>query len=366
MSSPNVFALVLAGGAGTRFWPASRSLRPKQLLPLGGGRPLIVETVERLRPILGARPLSRVLVATGAHLASPTAELLPGLPPENMLVEPVPRNTAPCIAWAAFKVARREPDAVIAVLPSDHHIADPAGYAAVVRRAVASAASGAITTIGVRPTHAETGFGYIEVADAEGEGARPVVRFVEKPDRKTAEAYVAGGRHLWNAGMFFFRASDMASAVRAHLPELVPGLERLAAAASAGAEAEADAAREVFPGFRSVSIDYGVMEKVSGLAVVPGSFGWSDLGSFQTAWELAGKDAAGNAAPPSSVLVDAERNFVLDLRRAGGKRVVALVGVSDLVVVETDDALLVVPRERAQDVKAAVDALKARGDADLV
>jgi mannose-1-phosphate guanylyltransferase len=367
MTTPtNVFALVLAGGAGTRFWPASRANRPKQLLPLFGDRPLLVETVDRILPLLGPAGHAHVLVASGRHLALPTAAILGALPGQNLLVEPVPRNTAPCIAWAAARVARTDPDAVLMVLPSDHHITDVPRFHAVLSAAVASAASGVITTIGIRPTHPETGYGYIELtSDPAGLTPLHVRRFVEKPDRARAEAFLAGGRHLWNAGMFFFRARDMMDALRAHQPALHAGVLDIVSAGPPGGDAERAALDRIFPSLPSVSIDHGVMEHMTTLAVIPGDFGWSDLGSWQSAWELAGKDDHGNAAPPGTILVDAWSNQIVDLRSpASHRRVVALVGVEDLVVVETDDALLVVPRSRAQDVKHVVEQLKARGDAD--
>lgn len=352
------YAVIMAGGAGTRFWPASRQLRPKQLLPLGADpdEALLSATVRRLG---GLVPPERVYIATGAHLSEATARLLPDVPRAQILAEPAPRNTAPCIAWASATIARRDPDAVVAVLPSDHFVSNEVEFTAVLRRALDLAARGTITTVGVVPSRPETGYGYIELGDPIEAGARRIARFVEKPDRARAEAYVAGGRHLWNAGMFFFRAADMKSAVARHLPALAAGVEQLDAAAARGDEA-AELAR-VFPTLPSISIDHGVMEKAEGLGVVPGDFGWNDVGSWESAWELATKDAAGNALPAGAVAVDARNNLVRDLSSAKGKRVYALVGVSDLVVVETDDAVLVIPRTRAQDVRAVVDALKQGG-----
>ncbi|WP_437876560.1 mannose-1-phosphate guanylyltransferase [Sorangium sp. So ce513] len=365
-----VHVLILAGGAGTRFWPASRATRPKQLLPLVGGEPLITATARRVLPLCargGSDGWERLWIATGKHLVAPTRAALPGVSERRLLVEPAPRNTAPCIGWATATIAREDPNAIVIVLPSDHHIADVPRFLEVLETAVASARGGAITTIGIRPTHPETGFGYIEAADAGAASAAPreVLRFVEKPSRERAEEFLATGRFLWNAGMFIFRAGDMRAAIRAHLPALAEGLDEIDRAAALGTAAEAEAIERVFPRLPAVSIDHGVMEHVGRLAVVPGDFGWSDLGSWQSAWELAEKDERGNSAPAGSVLVDARDNYVVDLRArdggAGDGRVLALVGVEGLVVVETDDALLIVPRDRAQDVKHVVDALKARG-----
>ncbi|HMR74728.1 MAG TPA: mannose-1-phosphate guanylyltransferase [Polyangiaceae bacterium] len=358
-----VFAVILAGGSGTRFWPASRSLRPKQLLALGpSGDSLIRETVRRVASL---SPPDRVLIATGKRLLQGTREALPELPPSAFLGEPQAKNTAPCIGWASAVAFRRDPEAVVMVLPSDQHIGDEAAFLAAVRHAVASARAGVITTIGVKPTRAETGYGYIEVGDAVTEAVSRVVRFVEKPDAETAEEYVASGRYAWNSGMFFFRAKDMLDAVRAHAPEIAKGLDDIDAAAKKGPEAEADATERAFAAFPSISIDYAVMERAETLHVVSASFGWSDLGSWQSAWELSPKDASQNAAPEGSILVDARGNIVRTLAGAAGK-LVALVGVEGLAVVDTGDALLVMPRERSQDVRAVVDALKASGREPLL
>ena len=361
-----VYAVIMAGGAGTRFWPASRSQRPKQLLPLAGGsgETLLAATVRRLAPLVTE---DRIFIVTGEHLAEATAQAVPGVPRAQILCEPAPRNTAPCIAWATATIARLEPDALIAVLPSDHFIGDENEFRNVLDRALKTAATGRVTTVGIVPTRPETGYGYIEVgSDLEGTGAgagvKSVVRFVEKPDRARAETFLAGGRHVWNAGMFFFRASDMARLVERHLPELATGVAKIDEAARGGDETAV--LKAIFPTLPSVSIDTGVMEKAEGLAVVPGDFGWNDVGSWQSAWELGSPDAAGNALPAGAVAIDAKNNLVRTL--GTGKKVVALVGVNDLVVVETEDALLVIPRERAQDVRLIVDALKAAGRTELL
>ncbi|MBI2392659.1 MAG: mannose-1-phosphate guanylyltransferase [Deltaproteobacteria bacterium] len=350
----------MAGGSGTRFWPASRAHRPKQLLPLGGGtESLLAATVARIAPIV---PTERTLVVTAAVLADATRRELPSLPAENLLAEPSPRNTAPCIGWATRTILARDPEAIIAVLPSDQHVDDPAGLRASMQSALEVAKVRALATIGIRPTRPDTGFGYIETGGfvPEVDGAHEVSRFVEKPDAARAREYLASGRFLWNSGMFFFRARAMDEAIRAHLPELARGLDAMIGDA---------AVREVFPALPSISIDYGVVERVGAtpgqVGVVPGDFGWSDVGSWESAWELAAKDDAGNALPEGAIAVDARRNLVRLEGSARGKQV-ALVGVEDLVVVETDDALLVLPRGRAQDVRAVVEALKAKGRNDLL
>lgn len=356
----SVYALIMAGGSGTRFWPASRKHRPKQLLPLGaaGGRSLIASTVERSALLC---PREHIRIATAEHLVEATRGELPDLRPEAFFGEPYPRNTAACIGWGAALISRADPEALVMALPSDHSISDEQAYVDVARRALESAERGVITTLGITPARPETGYGYIEAGEEAGGGIRRVVRFVEKPDRATAEEYVASGRYFWNSGMFFFRARDMLDAIVRHMPELGAGLTRIEAAASRGASAETEETRRVFESLPSVSIDYGVMEKVSPLHVVPAECAWNDVGSWQAVYELAKKGAEGNVAGPDALLLDARGNLVQDLRRDGRRRVVALVGVDDLCVIETDDALLVIPRERAQEVRRVVDELGRRG-----
>jgi mannose-1-phosphate guanylyltransferase len=347
------YALILAGGSGTRFWPASRRHRPKQLLAIAPGsqESLLASTVRRIAPLC---PASRVVIATGEHLVEATRQVLPELPPAAFLGEPLARNTAACIGWGTARILRADPDAVVMALPSDHHIGDEPAFLAAVTEALASAESGTLTTIGIEPTHAETGYGYIEAGQSVQGRVRQVVRFVEKPDLQTAEAYVASGKYYWNSGMFFFRARDMMAAIDAHMPELSRALSHIEEVARREPAREAAETRSVFEGLSPVSIDYGVMERMDRLHVVPAQFGWSDLGSWEAAYALSVKDGAGNAADPGTLLVDARRNLVRDLRAGGAPRVIALVGVSDLCVVETEDALLILPRDRAQDVREVV------------
>jgi mannose-1-phosphate guanylyltransferase len=370
--SGSTWAVIMAGGSGTRFWPASRAARPKQLLPLVGDAPagddparasLLAATVARIAPLV---PPSNVLVVTAKALVDATRRAVPELPAANVLAEPAPRNTAPCIGWATRTILARDPDARVLVLPSDHHVADGDGFRATLSKALEACERAPLATVGIRPTRPDTGFGYIEAgAPIAGgaAGAAEVARFVEKPDLARAELFVAAGNFLWNSGMFFFRAREMDASIRAYLPALAEGLDRM------GQGADAPGLDAIFPTLPSISVDYGVVEPLAKeaaeglrgrIAVVPGDFGWSDVGSWESAWELGAKDAAGNAAPEGTVLVDARGNLV----RATAGKTVALVGVDDLVVVETDDAILVMPRKRAQDVRAVVDALKASGRAD--
>jgi len=347
------FAIVMAGGSGTRFWPLSTAARPKQLLPLAGGdESLLQATVRRATAVVSPKD---VLVVTSQALAPAVREQLPDVPPENVLAEPVGRNTAPCIGWAATRVARIDPDAICVVLPSDHHIGDEAAYADALRVAIGAAESGEIVTVGIHPSRPETGYGYIETGEALTDGVRQARRFVEKPNRQRAEQFLAAGTYLWNSGMFFFRASRMLEAIREHLPGLGEALDRFAALPAAEEAALVAAEYGQLP---AVSIDHGVMEKVDDVAVVPADVGWSDLGSFASAWELADRDGDDNVLPAEAIARDSERCYV----QATSGKLVALVGVSDLVIVETDDALLIVPRDRAQDVKAVVTALQSRDD----
>lgn len=340
------WAVVMAGGSGTRFWPLSRRARPKQLLSLAGERSLLQDTVARIATLI---PPERVVVVTAQHLVDATRADLPDVPAENFLAEPAPRNTAPCVGWAAEAIRARDPEAILAVLAADHHVADVPEYQRVVRQAIGIARGGALVTLGMKPTRAETGYGYLRVGKKSEDGSHRVDAFVEKPDLKTARRYAKSAKYLWNSGAFFFRADTILAQIAEHLPALASGLSELMAP---GADVPA-----IFRQLPSISIDHGVMENARHVRVIPADFGWSDVGSWTTAWELGEKDADRNAVSGAdAVLEDAHGNYV----RAPAGKIVALVGVEDLVVVDTEDALLIVPRSRAQDVKLAVTALGQR------
>jgi len=356
------FAIVLAGGSGTRFWPASRRLRPKQLLPLAAHDESLLEaTVRRVRTHCSA---GNVVISTNQHLLPPSRTLLSKWTDLTFLAEPLARNTAACIAWATWKISQRDPKALVMVLPSDHHIADEAAFHDAIRCALASAASGVITTLGIKPTRADTGFGYIELGAEQGRGVRRAARFVEKPKLEVAESYVQGGKHLWNSGMFFFRADILLSAVAEYMPELDAGLQQIAKTAKQGTAAEQAKTREVFETLPSISIDHGIMEKLHEVNVVPAAFGWSDVGSWAALWELGEKDANGNVPDPNATFIGAKRNYVGSF--ASKPRNVALVGVEDLCLIQTDDAILVVSRSASQDVRKVVEQLEADGASDLL
>ena len=314
---------------------------------------MLTATVRRAAEVVGP---DRIWVVTGTTLVEATRAAVPELPEGRILAEPVGRNTAPCVGWAAAEIARADPDAVLAVLPSDHCIGQENAYRAVLERAIDAATKHHMVTVGVTPNRAETGYGYIEVGEAVGEGVHRARRFVEKPNRRRAEQFLAAGGFLWNSGMFFFRAETILTAMETHLPNLGSVLRRFVEAPDPTNGRAALLAE--YPELPAVSIDHGVMEKVDGVAVVPGDFGWSDLGSWMSAWELASKDEASNALPEGSVTIDARGCF----GRLPNGKLLALVGVEDLVVVDTEDALLVVNKENAQSVRDVVKILEQIGD----
>jgi len=343
----DVYPVIIAGGSGTRFWPLSRARLPKQFLPLASGRALLSDTAARLE---GLAPLSRTLVVCGKRHAPRVRASLRKLPARNVLAEPVARNTAPAIGLATVEVARRDPEGVLVVLPADHHVGDPARFREALSRAVEVARSGALVTIGLSPSRPETGYGYIQVGEPleGGQGARAVRRFVEKPDAATAARYVQSGEYLWNGGIFVFRAGAMLDAIREHLPGLADGLERI--------RKKPSSLGKVFAALPSISIDYGVMEKARDIAVLPGDFGWSDVGSFAAIEEVRPRDARGNVASGKlPLLVDCEGCVVL-----GQDRPLAVVGMKDVVVVDAGDAVLVVPKGKSQDVRKVVELLEER------
>jgi mannose-1-phosphate guanylyltransferase len=355
-----VYPVVMAGGSGTRFWPLSRKDRPKQFLALAGDTPLLFATVARLPPL--ARAKDTYVVCGPAHVAA-AKRMLKDLPAANFIVEPCARNTAPCVGLAALHVAERDPKGIVAMLPADHHISRPKAFRAAVASAAELAATGVIATIGIHPSRPETGYGYLKLGPrlavrgkAKRAGpAHKVERFVEKPDVVTAARYLADGGYLWNSGIFVFRADVILEEIRRAMPVLGEQLDVIQGAL--GTPRYARTLRRVFPDCPSISIDYGVMEKSKRIAVVPADFGWSDVGSFAALSDVRATDHLGNVAEGDALVIDGRNNVVV----GAGKRPVAVVGVEDVIVVDAGDAVLVCRRDRAQDVRKAVEELARRG-----
>ena len=348
--------MILAGGRGTRFWPLSRKKRAKQLLALDGKQTMIQQTVARLLPLASPKTF---WIITSDDLRPAILKQLPKLPKAQVLAEPMGRNTAPAIGLAAFLLLRENPDAVIGMFPSDHVIADEKSYRSTIERGVEIAAAGDnIVVLGIRPNRAETGYGYIEAGSKFGAEALRVRRFTEKPDAEKAAAFVAAGNYFWNSGMFLWSARTLANALREHLPKTAPILEEIAA--SFGTSKFAGTFRRLYPKCENISVDYAVLEPRSAkgehagnIFCLPADFGWNDLGS----WTALHEHHNAKSSPAEGNLINGEGTFVLNARgnyvHAPGK-FVAVVGVSDLVVVETEDALLITTRQHAQDVGKVV------------
>ncbi len=348
----SVYSVILAGGSGTRFWPLSRAARPKQFLALASQAPLLVDTARRISSL---SPPRQTFVSCGAAHARAVRRLLKFLPAQNILVEPVARNTAPAIGLAATQVASRDPGAVMQVLPADHAVADAERFVECLSAAARLANQGSLVTLGIRPTRPETGYGYIQLGEPIGSEAFQVRAFVEKPDAPTAVGYLESGQYLWNAGIFVFRADAILGAIRQHLPELAEALARIAR--TIGKRGYAPAVAREFGKLGSVSIDFGVMEKADNLAVVRGDFGWSDLGSFASLPEVRRADERGNVVSGEvAAMVECENCVVF-----AGKRPLALAGLSDMVVIDADDVVLVVPKQKSQKVRDVVQAFSKGG-----
>jgi len=337
------YALILSGGKGVRFWPVSRELKPKQFLAICSNSPIIEETIRRISPLVGAKHL---FVAANtmhrSHIKSCTQPLR--IPWSNVFFEPQSRNTLAPIAYMSARLCEEDPNAIIAVFPADHFVKDNARFRALIRKGMDIAQKGFIVTLGVPPSRAETGYGYIKTR-SRGKDFCLIERFIEKPSLERARRFIQDGRYYWNAGIFIFRADVMLAEIKRYWPRVWPLLQGL----EKGGEGPARFWRKM----PSISIDYAVMEKSSKLALLPAECGWSDVGSWHSLGEMGKKDKSGNIFKGQCVDLESKNSFVWS-----GHKLVATVGLKDIVVVDTEDALLVCAKDRAQDIKQIVKVLK--------
>jgi len=343
----------MAGGKGTRFWPLSREKRPKHLLSITGEKSIIKYTVERIAPLV---PEDNIMIVTGESHSDEIKQELASLPEENIIVEPIGRNTAPCIGLAAVHIRKKDPDAVMVVMPSDHLIGDEKNFISVLSDAADIAKkSDHLVTIGIQPTKPETGYGYIErgnAFEATGNAAiYEVQSFREKPDLATAETFFKNGNFYWNSGMFIWKVSTLLESIEKFLPDLYKDL--LTIERSLGTDRESEVVAQVYGDIDPISIDYGIMEKAKNVLMMPGDFAWSDVGSWDVLWEVLEKDENGNVLKGKALSIDTADSLVF-----GSDKLITLVGVKDLIVVETADSLLVCDKNASQDVKKLVEKLE--------
>ena len=344
-------ALIMAGGRGERFWPRSRQNMPKQFLSLtDDGRTMIQLTVDRIAPMVA---LEDIYIVTNRDYKALVQEQLPGIPEENILCEPIGRNTAPCIGLGAVHIAKKYDDAIMFVLPSDHLVKYNAIFLKAMSEACEVAEKGEnLVTLGITPDCPETGYGYIKFIPNQLEGAAyQVERFVEKPDLETAKEYVASEQYLWNSGMFIWKTSTILKKLETYLPETYAGLQKIAEAI--GTPVQEQVLEEVFPTFDSESIDYGVMEKADHIYIVTGSFGWDDEGSWLAVGRIKKSNEFGNVVSGNVITVDT-KNCIIQ----GNQKLIAAVGVNNLIVVDTEDALLVCQADSAGEIKKVLENLK--------
>ncbi len=343
----NRYVVIMAGGRGERFWPQSRLATPKHLLPIVGEQALLVQTIERVLPMI---PAERVLIITNRQQAPAIRKLCPMLPAENVVAEPMGRDTAAAVGLALLLVRRRDPEATFAMLPADHVIHDSVAFRMDLERAFSAAERmPLLVTIGIKPTEPATGYGYINRgAPHAGESLLfDVIRFVEKPTREVALGYLATHQYLWNAGMFIWRVPVVAEAFAKHAPDLWADLSRLDAALSGGQPLDA-ALEAVYPTLKKISVDYALIEKATNVAVIPAHFDWDDAGAWPAIMRHFPADADGNVVRGLGAVEQSAGNLVV----SSGDHLVAVLGVKDLIVVHTPDATLVCPKDRAQDIKA--------------
>ena len=351
-----MIALIMAGGSGTRFWPASRNRKPKQFLKIAGEKSMIQLTVERLKPLMNIQDIYVVTAQTQAQMVQ---EHLPFLPPENIIIEPFGMNTAACIALSVeYLEMRYAKDTTMVVLPADHVIKKEEAFVASLKQADIKAKSGGLITFGILPEYPATGYGYIEAGDAEGDGSYQVSRFKEKPDFATAEAFIKEGNFYWNSGMFAWTLESISAALNEHLPVMAELAKKIRKRWETESF-EADIG-EIYAEMPRLPIDIGIMEKARQRYVIPVELGWSDVGSFKALYDISAKDAAGNSISAAHLAMKAKNNYI-----STGK-FTAIIGVEGLCVVESEDAILICPLDKSEEVKKVVDHLKETGKEELL
>lgn len=347
------YALIMAGGSGTRLWPLSRNHRSKQSLQLIGERTMFQQAVERLTPLF---PLEHIFVVTHEDQSAQLASQMPNLPRENFIVEPIGRGTAPAIGLGAIHLRRQDPEVVMAVLTADHHIADTARFRQVLQAASSLANEGHLVTLGIQPSSPSTGFGYVQqgksLGNVGGFPAFTVERFVEKPNAEQAAQMVNSGEYSWNSGMFIWRVDRILEEIERQMPELYAQLGEVEAAL--GTPGYASMLNQVWPRVAKQTIDYGVMEGAKQVSVIPVDIGWTDIGSWSSLLELLPKDESGNILVGPTLEIDSHDTLMF-----GDKRLIATIGVEGMIIVDTEDALLICPKERDQEVREIVERLKA-------
>ncbi len=348
-----LYAVIMAGGGGTRFWPLSRQTMPKQLLNLSGKETMVNETIDRIANVI---PKENIFIVTNHVQWKPMADVTAGrIDPKKILSEPDARNTAACIGYAAMEIIKKYGDGVMCIFPADHYIKDEKGFADILKKAISVAEKeDQLVTIGITPTFPSTGYGYIKFDKNEDATAKKVEKFVEKPSLDVAKEYVASGNYAWNSGMFVWRASVILEKFKGLLPEVYSCIEKIGV--SMGTSDEEKVINEVYPTIPKISVDYGIMEKADNVVVIDGEFGWNDVGSWDTLGVMYTEDEAGNIQKGDNILVDTKNSVIFS-----NKRLIATVGLDNVVVVETDDAILVCDKNKAQDVKKIVDILKEKG-----